>query len=173
MMRRVIRHAAVLLTALGIPVLLMVAPLPASAAPSSGSLCETNGVFCLNTASFSLYTQATEALNNARTITAEPAVAPGGTYTLVFKGDPSDCLGATNDGARAEIKPCDGTDIYWIKDVSGTSAYWQNTGASTTIGTKVYLSGIGSSGSPYELAAKGKNGTYQLFDFCTSPVTCG
>jgi hypothetical protein len=165
MINTAVRRAAVLLATLGIPAMLLAAPLPASAA-TSGSLCETNGLWCLNTANFSLYTPATESLTNARTIEAESQIAPAGTWELVFKGDTSDCLGATNDGIKVEIKPCNGgSDIFWIEQTSGGSAYWENTGATSTIGTKMYLSGNGSTGSPYVLAAKGKNGTYQLFEF--------
>jgi hypothetical protein len=165
MINTAVRRAAVLLATLAIPATLLVAPLPASAA-TSGSLCETNGAYCVNTANFSLYTPATESLTNARTIEAEPQIAPPGTDELVFKGDTSKCLGATNDGTKAEIKPCNGgSDIFWIEETSGGSAYWENTGATSTIGTKMYLSGNENLGSQYVLAAKGKNGTYQLFEF--------
>jgi hypothetical protein len=124
MINTAVRRAAVLLATLAIPAMLLVASLPASAA-TSGSLCETNGAYCVNTANFSLYTPATESLTNARTIEAEPQIAPPGTDELVFKGDTSKCLGAT----KAEIKPCNGgSDIFWIEETSGGSAYWETLG---------------------------------------------
>lgn len=168
MIRKAIRRATVLLAVLGIPAMIVVAPLPASAALTSGSMCEYYGLFCINTANFSLYTSATESLTQARTIKSE-AYYSTGTYRLIFNGDTSDCLGATNDGTKAEIKPCSGSDVYWIRttDPGGTNgaAFWENTGATNTIGTKMYLTGIECNGCQYMLKVKGYNGGYQSFIF--------
>jgi hypothetical protein len=55
-MRKVIRAASVLLSALAIPAAVLVAPLPASAAPGE-SICEAFGNnYCLNSSNFNSFT---------------------------------------------------------------------------------------------------------------------
>ena len=172
MIRKAVRTVTIMLAALVIPAAILAVQLPASAA--TGQLCETNNTnnYCLNTADFSLYTVVKEDRNNGRTISEDDqhgTYLHFETYLLRFKGDPSKCVGSSNDIQTVEIKPCNGgTGVIWAKDVEGNNVFrWINRYASenNTQGQTLYLTGRGMQGNGFIMVPISSFGLYQKFSF--------
>lgn len=169
MIRNVARAAIVLLTALVMPVAVVAAALPASAA-SSGALCEVSGhSYCINTANFNLYTPVTESGSGARTIDAVLQSGANQTYLLVFHGDTSGCVAGSNNGTAVEVKACDGsTGVIWTLNAASSGDLWINDAATRKFGVNIYLTGNNSAGTQYFLAGLGFRGANQKFKFYSS-----
>jgi hypothetical protein len=156
MISKVIRAAALLVMTLAVPAVVVVAPLPASAA-TSGSMCEVYGhQYCLNTPNFNLYTPVTESGSGARTINA--VLQNGNTYKLEFNGDPSKCVASDNSGQYAEVKLCSATNgVNWTRQHFSDGDRWANPYAgnqclsgSDTPGGFYIFDGCGASGGAYQ-----------------------
>jgi hypothetical protein len=169
MTRKAVRTVMIMLAALVIPAAILAVQLPASAA--TGQLCETYDNYCLNTADFNLYTVVKESVNG-RTISED---AQGGrysnypTYLLRFNGDPSKCVGSSNDIQTVEIKPCNGgTGVVWARVTVSNNVYqWINVYASQNNdqGQLLYLTGRGIQGNGFIMVPIGAHGLYQKFSF--------
>ena len=110
--------------------------------------------------------------NNGRTISEDDqhgTYLHFETYLLRFKGDPSKCVGSSNDIQTVEIKPCNGgTGVIWAKDVEGNNVYrWINRYASENNdqGQTLYLTGRGMQGSGFIMVPISSFGLFQKFSF--------
>ena len=168
MIRKGIRSATVLLAALAIPVLILAAPPPASAAGTQ--MCEAYGSYCLNTADFNLYTSVTESANNGRTISA---VLTSDTYNnqrvyiLQLDGGTNKWVASSNNNTDVVIKYCNGgSDLAaeWLDKPDGNYDRWVSVAATMAFGSNMYLSGQEKPGSQYRLYGLGVSGAYQVFD---------
>jgi hypothetical protein len=163
MIRKVIRAAAVLLTALVIPAAVLAAPLPAGAA--SGSMCERYGSYCLYVTSFSNYTPVDENISFSNTLNS--VLQSGSTYLIEFNGNNDKCVASDNAGTKVEIKPCDASfGTLWTLKTSNGLDMWINQAASRLVGVDLYLTGDECSPScQYQLKVEGYNGGRQKFYF--------
>jgi hypothetical protein len=131
MVRARVRAAVRLLAVLSVPIMLLAAPLPASAA--GRHMCETYGSYCVGSDNLSLYTAVTEkpeSTGGGRNLIDTPL---GGhfdgfpTYLLQFADDATKCVASDNAAIEVVIHPCNGgTGVIWARDITNGHLRWLN-----------------------------------------------
>jgi hypothetical protein len=167
MIRKVIRAASVLLSALAIPAAVLAAPLPANADSSGETICEVNGGhYCTNTTSFSSFTSVFEDSHSARTIDVVFQSPNNTNYLLEFNGSflQSQCIAANNNEDRVVIKPCYGSiGVDWTLKIVDGSDEWINNAATRDAGKNIYLAGSNCQGCQFKLLPSGISGALYKF----------
>lgn len=132
MVRARVRASASLLAVLSVPVMLLAAPLPASAA--GRHLCETYGNYCVGADNLNLYTAVVEkpkSSGGGRNIIDTPLgrlfYNEYPEYLLQFADDATKCVAAANNGYDVVIHPCNGgSGVIWALDVTNGNLRWVN-----------------------------------------------